>query len=88
MTVAKSQAMSDTCDMKFIRALREQQGISRAELSQRSGVQEGTIRVIERGTVRVELSILRALREALGLTWEAYGRLIDKEGRETESSDK
>jgi YD repeat-containing protein len=69
----------DTCSMKFIRALREKQGYSRAELAKISGVQEGTIRVIETGTIMVRLDNLIALRKALGLTWDALGRLIEKE---------
>lgn len=85
MTVSVNVITSDSCTMKFVRDLREKQGLSRADLSQSAGIKEGTLRAIERGTVRVDLDILCKLRRALGLTWEALGRLIE---REVESSDK
>lgn len=75
-----------TCDMKFIRALREKQGMSRADLSIASKIPEGTIRKIESGTTRVDLEILTALRQALGLTWDAIGKFIDKELASAESN--
>lgn len=71
--------MTEVLTMKFVRQLREQQGMSRADLSQKSGIKEGTLRVIEAGTVQVHLDTLIRLRKALGLTWEALGRLIERE---------
>jgi XRE family transcriptional regulator, regulator of sulfur utilization len=50
-----------------LRALREEQRISPAELAGRSGISAGAVRSIERGERSPLLSTLQSLGEALGV---------------------
>ncbi|AOW93225.1 hypothetical protein BFN03_12790 [Rhodococcus sp. WMMA185] len=52
-----------------IRALRDRQGLSLAELGERAGLKESTLQKIESGKRDVQLPELAAIAEVLNISW-------------------
>jgi len=55
-----------------LRELREERGISREDLAERSGIGEGTIRDLEQGRTHPAWKTVVALAEGLGVSVEAF----------------
>lgn len=65
--------------MQLIATLRKKLKLSQSELAQKVGIPYQTLRYIESKGRGLDLGVLCELRDTLEVSWEEFGRLLDKE---------
>lgn len=65
--------------MKWLKTLREAQGLTQYGMARKLGLLVNTYIYYEAKAKGVNLEVLSHMRRKLGLSWEELGNLIDKE---------
>lgn len=72
--------------MEFLRKLRESRGLTRYAMAKKLGLIQQTYIHYEEKAAGIKLDTLARIRQALGLSWDELGAMIDNEVKKKKKS--